>query len=115
MRMHHFEEMKFAGHVVSFWSHRAERSASEHVFTTVLICSQQIRQIGVAAGELFNCNASVYAFDFSSKVIGENPDIEFFAGTNGSGIASQSNCPSRKEGKPSFRELCSTPLLSARL
>ena len=91
--MHHLQETKFPGHVVSFCGHRAERSAPEHVFTPDLICSQQIRQVGVAAGELFNSYATFNTLDSSSKVIRERVDIEFFAGTNRSGLTGQWKCP----------------------
>jgi hypothetical protein len=113
--MHHLEEVKFAGHVVSFGSHRAKRSAPQHVFSATLICSQQIRQIGVAAGELFNGYATFKTFDSSPNVISERVDIEFFAGTNRSGITGQSTCPRRELEKLCRRELCSTPLLPAAL
>ena len=78
---------------MSFWRHRAERSAPEYVFTPQLIYSQQICQIGVAAVELFHRYASFDTLDSSSKVIRERVDIEFFAGTNRTGLTVQSKCP----------------------
>jgi hypothetical protein len=83
--MNHLESTKFTCHVVGFGSDRSERTASKHILA--VFDSQQIGEVRVSAGKLFNGDALLSALDFSAEKLGESSEVQFFAETNGSGIA----------------------------
>jgi len=72
------EESELAGHIVGFGRDGAEGGAAEDEFFGA--CGEEIREIGVAAGELGNGEVR------QLEPGGEGGEGEFFAGANGGGI-----------------------------
>ena len=82
--MDHLEYTELARHVVSFGSDWTERTAPEHILA--IVNSQQVGEVRMPAGKLFDCKAPLYAINLFAKPSRQSRAIQFFAGTNRSGI-----------------------------
>src|SRR5579872_179279 len=75
------EDRVFAGHIVGFRGHRAERRPAKHVFARRR--ANQVCEVRMATGKLLDLDSPLRVFELVAQVLSEDRGVQFLARSDG--------------------------------